>query len=129
MSLQVNSQGRASRRSVLPVCLGLLAATFLPVSRGGADDLAAYQSLLDNSPFLTPAFKAQLARRDRTAIIFLGYTRIGGTLYFALFDGKPDKTYWLTLNAEEDNIRIERFDEKTERLNITVDGISFELSL
>jgi len=120
---------RSGRYSVLPSGISLLVAMVLPLSQGLANELAAYQSLLDNSPFLTPAFKAQLARRDRTAIIFLGYTRIGGTLHFALYDGKLAKSYWLTLNAEEDNIRIEKFNEKKERLHVTVDGISAELSL
>lgn len=128
----MNANVRADRVgacSALTVCLCLLAAVCLPVPHVPADELAPYKPLLENSPFLTPTFKAQLARRDRTSILFLGYTRIGDVWYFALFDGKPDKTYWLAMDVEEDNIRIDKFEEKTERLHVTVDGISFELSM
>ena len=107
----------------------LLAAALLPVAWAPADDLAPYQSLLENSPFLTQAFRDQLGRRDRAAIYFLGYTRIGEEWHFALFDGKADKNYWLTENEEEDNIRVEQFNRRSERLHVNVDGISFELRL
>lgn len=120
---------RVGTRAVLTVCHCLLAAVCLSVSRVRADELAPYKRLLENSPFLTPAFKAQLARRDRTSIRFLGYTLIGEVWYFALFDGKLDKTYWLTMDVEEDNIRVDKFDEKSEQLHVTVDGISFVLHM
>lgn len=108
----------------------LVAITMLMWSLGArADDLSAYQSLLDNSPFLTQAFRNQLGRRDRTAVRFLGYTRIEQEWFFALHDSKADKAYWLKLEQEEDSIRVERFNRKAERLHVNVDGISFELGL
>ncbi len=94
-----------------------------------ADDLTAYQPLIENSPFLTQSFRNQLGRRDRTAIRFIGYTRIEQTWFFGLYDSKANKAYWLQLDQEEDNIRVERFDKNRERIHINVDGLSFELGL
>ena len=94
-----------------------------------AEDLSAYQSLLENSPFLTPAFRTQLGRRDRAAVRFLGYTRVDRTWYFGLYDAKAGKSYWLTVGEEEDHIRVDRFNARNERLHISVDGISFQLTL
>ena len=107
----------------------LLAALLLPAVNAVTDELAPYQPLLDNSPFLTQAFREQLSRRDRAGIQFLGYTRISGEWFFALYDGKANKSYWLTMDEEEDNIRIERFQRRVERLHVNVDGIGFELRL
>ena len=52
------------------------AALLLLVSGGMAAETNSYQSLVDNSPFLTPAFKARLGQQDTVALGFIGYTTV-----------------------------------------------------
>jgi hypothetical protein len=93
------------------------------------DEPNPYQSLIDNSPFLTPAFKAKLGQRDGTALSFAGYTRIEDEWLFGLLDRKSGAGYWLKLNEERNGIRIERFEEEKEKIHLTVSGIGFDLKL
>ena len=88
-----------------------------------------YQSLADNSPFLTPAFRARLGDRDTVALNFIGYTRIGEDWFFALHNRKSDKALWLKMGVEQDGIKIEKFDEETQTIHLAVGGIGFDLSL
>ena len=88
-----------------------------------------YRSLVENSPFLTPEFKARLGKHDTTSLIFIGYTRIGETWFFALLDKKSGKSHWLKINAEQDGIKIESFDEQEQRIHLSVAGIAHDLKL
>jgi hypothetical protein len=88
-----------------------------------------YQSLIDNSPFITPAFKARLGQRDAIAVGFIGYTRIGDQWHIALFDKKSGKALWLRLDEEQEGIKVERFDQAEQQIHLTVGGIGFDLKL
>jgi len=115
----------------LAACLAAgCGAAFAP-ARAAEKAVAAnpYQSLLDNSPFLTPAFKARLGQRDTVALSLVGYTRIGGEWLFAILDRKTGKSRWLKLNEEKDGVKIERFDAATAAIHLTVGGIGFDLGL
>ena len=55
-------------RSMLLGCAALFS-----VAVAMADDAPnPYQSLIDNSPFIPPAFKARLGQRDAIAVSFIG---------------------------------------------------------
>ena len=88
-----------------------------------------YPSLVENSPFLTPAFKARLGRRDTVSMSFIGYTQIEGQWLFAVLERKGGKARWLKMEEEKEGIKIERFDEATQTLYLAVDGIGVELKL
>lgn len=108
---------------------GCVAVLLWLVPQGRPDEANPYQSLIDNSPFMTPAFKARLGQRDTVAMSFVGYTRVGTEWFFALLSRKSGKALWLKLNEEEEGIKIEQFDEAARKLHITVGGIGFELML
>lgn len=112
------------------ILLGLLlvAPSFGEEKAKPADD-KTYQSLVDNSPFLSPAFKARLVKHDTTALSFIGYTKIAAEWHFALIDKKSGETYWLKLNTEQEGIKVERFDEKAQQVHISVGGFGHDLPL
>lgn len=109
--------------------VGMLVVTFVARLPAVAEEVAPYKSLIDNSPFLTQAFRNQLGRRDRAAIEFRGYTKVDDEWQFGILDTKSGKAYWLRLHEEEDHILVERFNRSAERLFIKVDGIAVELRL
>ena len=117
---------RSAKRCLLTGMLLVVYVAMLPVQ---ADEVAPYKSLIDNSPFLTQAFRNQLGRRDRAAIEFRGYTKVDDEWQFGILDTKSGKAYWLRLHEEEDHILVERFNQRAERLFIKVDGIAVELRL
>lgn len=88
-----------------------------------------YQGLIDNSPFLTPSFRARLTKHDSTTLNFIGYTRIDDVWYFALMDRKSGQSYWLKKGEESNGIVIASFEESDQRIQLTVGGIAFELRL
>ncbi|VGO14258.1 hypothetical protein PDESU_02817 [Pontiella desulfatans] len=106
----------------------LVAATLI-ASVAGAEKSSPYASLVENSPFLTPAFKARLGKRDTVSMMFAGYTKIGSEWHFALVEKKTGKSTWMKMNVEQDGIRIESFDEKTEQIHLTVGGLGMDLTL
>ena len=117
---------RGAKRSLRA---GMLPVVFVAMSALQAAEVAPYKSLIDNSPFLTQAFRNQLGRRDRAAIEFRGYTKVDDEWQFGILDTKSGKAYWLRLHEEEDHILVERFNRSAERLFIKVDGIAVELRL
>ena len=88
-----------------------------------------YQGLVDNSPFLSPAFRARLGKHDPTTLSFTGYTRIGGLWYFALIERKSGQTYWLEMEKESNGIQVESFDEAAQMIHLAVGGIGTDLVL
>lgn len=105
------------------------ALLLLLAAEGMAAETNSYQTLVDNSPFLTPAFKARLGRHDTISLTFIGYTRIGDKWFFALLDRKSGNAYWLKADEEVDGIKIERFDEKEQSIHLTIGGIGSDLML
>lgn len=105
------------------------AVLLLLVSEGMAAETNSCQTLIDNSPFLTPAFKARLGRNDAVALSFIGYTRIADAWFFAVLDRKSGNAYWLKIDEEVDGIKIERFDEKEQAIHLTIGGIAADLVL
>ncbi|MDF7799167.1 hypothetical protein P4C99_06805 [Pontiellaceae bacterium B1224] len=88
-----------------------------------------YKSLIDNSPFLTPAFRARLVKHDSTSLKFIGYTQIGTIWHFALIDKKSGKTLWVKIGEEYDGIKIESFDEVAKSIHLTIADIAYDLTL
>ncbi|MDF7808158.1 hypothetical protein P4E94_11960 [Pontiellaceae bacterium B12219] len=88
-----------------------------------------YKSLIDNSPFLTPAFKARLGKHDTSSLKFIGYTQIGTVWHFALIDKKSGKMHWAKIGEDYEGIKIESFDEKTRSIHLTVADIPYDLTL
>lgn len=88
-----------------------------------------YQSLVDNSPFLTPAFKARLGKRDNVSLLFMGYTRINGEWHFSVVEKKSGQSQWMKIDVEYNGLKIERFDEKAQSIHVTVGGLGVDLKL
>lgn len=109
---------------ILPLCL---------MSRGGVAEEAKrpYPELVENSPFLTPAFKDRMGRRKSVSLNlkFTGYTKVGEVWFFALTDVKAGKHYWLAENVPEDDIKVISFKPKKQLVNVMVGEIGIELTL
>lgn len=105
---------------LIPVCVGYVQAE---------EKETPYKSLIDNSPFLTPAFRARLVKHDTTSLKFIGYTKIGSVWHFALIDKKSGKTHWVKIGEEYDGIKIESFDEPAQSIHLTVADIAHDLTL
>jgi hypothetical protein len=88
-----------------------------------------YKSLTDNSPFLTPAFKARLGKHDTSSLKFIGYTQIGTVWHFALIDKKSGKMHWSKIGEEVEGIKIESFDKETQSIHLTLADIPYDLTL
>jgi hypothetical protein len=115
------------RRFSWPVLVCMLCLLLAVTGRG--DEAETYKSLVANSPFLTPAFKARLGQRDTSALSFAGYTRVGKEWSFSIIDRKAKTGYWLKLNEEQNKIKVVRFDEKAEKIHVEVGGFGVDLSL
>lgn len=114
-------------RSTLWLCLVVLVAS----GAFGEESERPYKSLVQNSPFLTPAFKARLGRRKSVSLNlkFTGYTKVGDVWFFALRDVKSGKHYWVEENVEQDGIKVVSFKRKQALINVTVGEIDIDLSL
>jgi hypothetical protein len=110
----------------------VLLLVILPVGVSLAqEEEKPYRSLVENSPFLTPAFKARLGRHKSVSLNlkFTGYTKLEGTWYFALLDVKSGKNYWMQEKVEQDGILVESFQRAKEIVHLKVGDIAFELKL
>lgn len=122
-----NRQRRPLAACLAAACVAALAPAHAADNK--AEEANPYQALIDNSPFLTPAFKARLGQRDIVALSFVGYTLIGEEWYLAIVERKGGKTLWLKLNVEQEGIKVERFDEAARKIHLTVGGIGVDLEL
>lgn len=94
--------------------------------------LADYQSLLENSPFLSLAFKERLAKAGAAGadrIRFTGYAFVEGEWIVCLEPeaGKPHK--WLKVGESIRGHEIESFDEKAQSLTLKKGSIRSTVAL
>ena len=115
-------------RNRFTLSLLLLVATAMTLV--GKEPERPYKKLVENSPFLTPAFKASLAHLGhRKSVSWNGYTKVGKTWFFALKHVKSGKHYWVAEGAEADGIKVVSFKPEKELINVKVGEIAFDLSL
>jgi hypothetical protein len=109
----------------------ILLAGFVATVVKGEETERPYKDLVDNSPFLTPAFKERLGRRQSVSLKlkFTGYTKVGNVWFFALRDVKSGKHYWLAKDVEEDGIKVVAFKPAKELINVMVGEVEIDLSL
>lgn len=93
---------------------------------------ARFKPLVDNSPFITPAFRERMRagrERGRARIIFHGYARLGEEWVFSLLNTRNGQHYLLPMNKEEDGIRVTGFNENEQRLQLIINGNATELGI
>lgn len=112
------------RKISILICATLVAGT---VRSFGKEK--PYKLLIENSPFLSPAFKARLGKRDKVALSFIGYTKIADEWYFAVVEKKEGKASWMKLNVDYGGVKVERFDEAKQQIHVTVSGLGIDLAL
>lgn len=95
-------------------------------------ELSDYQPLLENSPFLSAAFKKRLADREDGGFApfsFHGYARDKDGWLVCLFQEKSKKTIWLRVDEEAEGHRLTAFDVEEQKVTIEKDGIEKTIQL
>ena len=119
-----------TRRTFLAAaCFGLL--SFSHSSRA-AETIEDYRPLLDNSPFLTQAFKNRLANSDATGInhyIFVGYTQIGKNWKLCLINKKTNLATWVEVDGTLEGYILKAFHPKKQTIDFEKDGITATMEL
>jgi len=107
------------------------ASSFTPAS-GSEDSLEDYQPLLDDSPFLSLAFKDRLARAGASGankISFVGYARIDKEWQLCLIPPGTSVAVWTTVGGEVTGFEVTAFDGKKQTVELKKNGVSATLKL
>ena len=89
-----------------------------------------YSPLLENSPFISDAFRARLnkvGKVNKNAYQFHGYARIDGIWTFSIFLKNGNKNLWLKSNETVENLTVTHFNEKKQTLTLKVGDQEIEL--
>lgn len=118
----------------LPTTIPLLSVLFLSAlgSLPGTETIETYRPLLNNSPFLTPAFKDRLAKSDATGIRnyqFVGYTQFGQDWKLCLIHKKTQLAKWIGINESIADYTLKEFTPANQTLLFEKEGITTTLTL
>ncbi len=97
-----------------------------------AETLEDYQPLLDNSPFLSKAFKDRLANSKATGMnqmTFSGYTKIDGQWRLCFINKKTHLAIWASVGDEIEGIKITRFDPLIHAVTLERGGVANTITM
>lgn len=107
-----------------------LAALSIAAAPLGAMTIEDYQPLLDNSPFLSVAFKARIAAEATiTDYSFNGYADIAGAWQLCLINKKDGLASWHAVGADVGGHKITDFNPDTQTITFEKEGISSTIIL
>lgn len=115
-------------KSVTLSCTILIA--LLPSIR--AQSLEDYQALLDNSPFLSKAFKDRMAHGKATgmnAYTFTGYTQFDDTWKLCFVHKKEGTAIWAGVGESVGDFKISRFDPEIQAVTLERGGVSNTITM
>ena len=105
---------------------------FGALSASGAETIEAYRPLLDNSPFLSQAFKDRLAKSEATGIhhyTFVGYTRIGENWKLCLIHKKTNLATWIEVDDAVAGYTLKAFSPENHTLSFEKNGVTATLTM
>lgn len=91
-----------------------------------------YRPLVENSPFMSPEYRASLENNGasgRREVQFTGLSRPNGGWLFGLEERRMNRTYWLAEGGNENGIEIRGFDETHKTLTVSIDGMEVILRI
>ncbi|WOO41925.1 hypothetical protein [Rubellicoccus peritrichatus] len=91
-----------------------------------------YQALLDNSPFMSKAFKARMAesnKRSAKGFSFQGYAKTDGEWLVCVFHSKDKFARWIKVGDEIHGYKIAELDPKAPSITISGHGTQLILQL
>ncbi len=95
-----------------------------------AQSLEDYQSLFDDSPFLTMAFKERIAREASIRnYTFNGYARFGKEWQLCLINQATGLAEWHTVGADVGGYKLTKFNPKKQAITFEKEGITSTLKL
>ncbi len=115
-----------------PTILPILMLAFLPLLVTGEETLADYQPLLENSPFLSKAFKERLAQSESSGsknLTLNGYTRAGGEWKLCFIKKKDNLAVWAKVGEVVEGFTIKAFAPGTHSVTLEKSGISTTLKM
>lgn len=122
-------------RRIVCICLACVASSTValaqetPLQEATIED---YRPLLDNSPFLSLAFKDRLAKSESAGInqfSFNGYTRIDDEWRLCLIRKSDNIAFWVRVGEPVDSFTVSDFDPKKQSLTLEKNGIEANLKL
>jgi hypothetical protein len=110
----------------------LLAAMAASAEETAGDPLAEYRPLLEDSPFLSIAFKERLARSKEggaEAISFVGFAMVDGSWKVCLLPGGGEPATWTAVGEEISGFRIAGFDPEKRIVRLEKGSVSRDLEM
>ena len=104
----------------------------LLIPLGATETIEDYRPLLNNSPFLSKAFKDRLSKSDAAGINsyqFVGYTQIGETWNLCLINKKTKLATWVEEGKLLEGYTLVSFSPKNKEINFEKDGITAILKI
>lgn len=90
-----------------------------------------FRPLVDDSPFLTAAFRARMEQADRPQanLAFHGFATLGGETFFSILNRGDSRGYLLSEGQEQDEIKVVSFNQPENKLVVHFKGSEITLSL
>jgi hypothetical protein len=91
-----------------------------------------YRPLLDDSPFLSQAFKDRIAKSDASGINsyrFVGYTQIAENWRLCLIKKKTNIATWIQVGESIEGYTLKKFAPKHQMLSFEKSGITAKLTI
>lgn len=116
-------------KTITCLLLGIFSAGSLLSSESPLD---RYRALLDDSPFLSMAFKARIAQVDTSAyqnLAFLGFADIDGEWQLCLYNKQRSTTHWVKVGEKVLGFRVASFNENNHTITLEKASVSVTVSL
>ncbi|MGZ0655280.1 hypothetical protein ACWPKO_13300 [Coraliomargarita sp. W4R53] len=110
----------------ITLAIGLCSSSLL------AETLEDYKPLLQNSPFLTQAFKQRLAKSEALGVnnySFNGYTKIGEEWLICLINKKDQLATWIKINDEIEGYKLTAFNTKEQKLTFEKNSTTASMTI
>jgi len=104
---------------------------YIPVQSADSG-MEEYRPLLNDSPFLSLAFKERLAQADTEGhrnLAFLGYARLDGEWQFCLYDKRRSNTHWVGLNGSVQGFTVTSFNVRRRTITLEKNSVSVNVAL
>jgi hypothetical protein len=117
----------------LSIALLLSGALFHSLASAEEEDsLARFTHLLNDSPFLTLAFKERLAQTERTPtrnLSFTGYAKIDGEWLLCIHNKEIGDFNWVRVGETINDFLVKSFDVKKEKITLVFNNREILLAL
>ncbi len=114
------------------IALLWVSAIFHSLTGAEEEQLARFTPLLNDSPFLTLAFKERLSQTERTParnLSFTGYAKIDGEWLLCIHDKETGDFNWIRVEDTVSDFLVKSFDVKKETITLVSNNREILLAL